>query len=190
MAMTPEQMRQAIISNLPTKTGHDLAYWVEMLEKEGPATPEERILWLKERQGLGHWQAHTIVYEAEKPEGYRPPSDEELVAAQFTGDKASLKPIYELLVGAARDLGDDISIEPRKTYVSLNRQRQFAIIQASTPIRVDLGLALPGYKPLGRLREAGSLGSQRTTHKVSLTRPDEVDEEVIAWLKTAYELDV
>jgi hypothetical protein len=67
MALTPDEMRQEIIADLPANTGHDLAYWIELMDREGPDTSEERILWLKEKQGLGQWQAHTIVYEAEKP---------------------------------------------------------------------------------------------------------------------------
>ncbi len=162
MPMTPEQMRLAIMSNLTAKTGHDLVYWLELLEKEGPASGEERVLWLKEKQGLGHWQAHTIVYEAVKPDDYQPPSDKELAAAQYSGDKTSLKPIYDRLIKAAKGLGKDVSMEPRKTYVSLNRKRQFAIIQASTKTRVDLGLALPGRET--SWKAAGSRQSGFRTH--------------------------
>jgi hypothetical protein len=69
MKMTPEEMRAAIIADLPANTGHDLSYWVDLIRAQGLETREERVLWLKEKQGLGQWQAHTIVYESEKPRG-------------------------------------------------------------------------------------------------------------------------
>jgi predicted transport protein len=190
MAMNLLETRRAIISDLPGKTGHDLTYWIGLLETYGPARGEERVLWLKEKHRLGHWQAQTIVYESEKREDHRALSDEKLADAQYAGDKAHLEPIYDRLVRAARNLGGDVGIQPRKTYVSLIRERQFAIIQASTRTRVDLGLALPGRKSRGRLKNAGNLGSDRITHKVSLAHPQEVDEEVIGWLKEAYEKDL
>ena len=189
MGMNLIETRRTIIRDLPGKTGHDLIYWIRLLETNGPARGEERVLWLKEKHSLGHWQAQTIVYESEKREDHRALSDEELAAAQYAGDKAHLEPIYDRLVRAARSLGGDVGIQPRKTYVSLVRERQFAIIQSSAMNRVDLGLALSGRKPRGRLKHAGNLGSDRITHKVSFTRPQEIDEEVIGWLKEAYDKD-
>jgi hypothetical protein len=39
----------------------------------------------------------------------------------------------------------------------------------------------------GRLQPAGSVGSGNTTHRVALTAPSDVDDEVAGWLRTAYE---
>jgi len=45
--------------------------------------------------------------------------------------------------------------------------------------RLDLGLILPGVASTGRLRIAKSLGSDRITHRIALTKPAEVDAEVL-----------
>lgn len=189
MPMTPEQMRRAIIHNLPEKTGRSLEEWIDILTSGGPGSRKERISRLKSEYGLGHGQAQTIVSEAEKPADYRPPMPTELIEAQYSGDKAALKPIFDRLIKAAKGLGKDVTIDPRKTYVSLQRQRQFGLIQPATKTRVDVGLVLPGARSGARLKDAGSFGSGRTTHKVGLTRPQEVDGELVGWLKSAYEQD-
>ena len=189
MGMTPEQMRKAIISNLPEKTGRGLEEWIKILESKGPEKRKDRIDWLKREYGIGHGTAQTIVYEAEKPDDYRPPSAEELVESQYAGGKAAMRLIYDRLAKEVLRLGKDAELDPRKTYVSLVRKRQFGLIQPSTKTRVDLGLVLPGIKNTRRLKAAGSFGSDRITHKVGLTSPDDVDEELLSWLRAAYDKD-
>jgi predicted transport protein len=111
----------------------------------------------------------------------------DLVAAQYAGQKAGLRPIYERLVAAALALGSDVELSPRKTYVALARGKQFAIIQPSTAARVDLGLRLKGRPTAGRLEAAGNFGSGSITHKVALASLEMVDDEVLGWLRAAYE---
>jgi hypothetical protein len=46
---------------------------------------------------------------------------------------------------------------------------------------------LPG-RPFGdRLQEASGTGSGSMTHRVGVTSADEVDDDLIAWLRQAYE---
>jgi hypothetical protein len=71
--------------------------------------------------------------------------------------------------------------------VALVCGRQFGLIQASTKSRIDLGLKLPGVAPTERLQAAGNFGSGQITHRVALTSEVEVDDEVLGWLKAAYE---
>jgi hypothetical protein len=112
---------------------------------------------------------------------------EDLVAAQYAGQKVGLRPIYERLVAAARSLGADVELSPRKTYVALARGKQFAIIQPSTAARLDLGLKLKGQPPGGRLEPAGNFGSGSITHKVAFASPEMVDDEVLGWLRAGYD---
>jgi predicted transport protein len=119
---------------------------------------------------------------------FRPgqPSEDQF-AAQYAGAKAALRPIYDRLAAAATALGGDVTLAPRKTYVALGRGRQFGLIQASTKSRIDLGLKLPGVAPTERLQAAGNFGSGQITHRVALTSEAEVDDEVLGWLRAAYE---
>lgn len=86
-----------------------------------------------------------------------------------------------------QNFAPDVEIAPKKTYVSLRRSKQFAIIQVSTKSRVDLGLNLKGVDPTERL-EGGNVFGGMCTHRIKLTNPIEIDLEVQQWLKKAYDL--
>jgi len=115
------------------------------------------------------------------------PSGEALIDMQYEGAKAGLRPIYEALVSLARELGNDIALVLRKTYVGLDRGRQFAVIQPSTRTRMDLGLRLPGVEPDERLQASSNVGGGSITHKIVLHSPEEIDGTVREWLRRAYE---
>jgi hypothetical protein len=184
---TIDEMTAMVVAGLQEKTGRGIGEWIAMLRATGLQGRKEQLQWLKGEQGLPHVTASAIIRESQKPEGWTPPTEDALLDEQYTGDKAGLRPVYDRLAEAARKLGDDVSITPLRTYVPFARKRQFALAQASTRDRVDLGLALPGVEAAGRLREAGSLGSERITHRVELRSPEEVDDEVAGWLRKAYE---
>lgn len=116
----------------------------------------------------------------------QPLSEQEIVDAQYGGKKASLRPIYEALITAAQESGPDVELAPRKSYVGLVRNKIFAVIAPSTSARLDLGLKLPGKEQGVRLAEARGFGSGSITHKVALTSVEDVDDEVVGWLREAY----
>jgi hypothetical protein len=112
---------------------------------------------------------------------------EDAVEAQYAGGKAALKPVYQRLVRMARGFGSDVDLAPRKSYVGLTRGKMFAVIKPSTRTRLDLGLKLKGKVASGRLQAAPGFGSGSITHKVALTSLEEVDDELLEWMKEAYE---
>jgi hypothetical protein len=81
-----------------------------------------------------------------------------------------------------------VTASARKTYVTLARKRQFAVIQPSTATRLDLGLVLPGVKPVGPLKQATKVGGGRVTHAIALGKAD-LDPQTRKWLKAAYDQD-
>jgi hypothetical protein len=181
-------MRAAIIGNLPAKTGRALEEWVELVRSEGPQGRRERIAWLKSQHGLGHGQAQVVVAEAEQGPGYTPPTSEQLLDGQYAAGKAQLRRIYDRVAEVVREVAPGAELEPRQTYVTLSRSlRQFGVVQPTTLKRVDLGLRLLGVQPHGRLQEAGSVGSAQITHRIALTSPEDVDDEVRRWLVAAYD---
>jgi predicted transport protein len=188
MPSTPREMRDAIIRNLPAKTGKSLEAWVALLKKSGPKDPKEARVWLKEKHGLGHGQAGMIAAELTGGPEFAVKSGDELVDGQYADKKAGLRPIYDKLAQAARKLGKDVRIEPCKGYVPFMRNKQFAVVRASTATRVDLGLALGGTAVKGKLQEGSVQGtSERITHRIAIGSPAEVDAEVLRWMKLAYE---
>ena len=64
--MANEKKRAGMIANLPQKTGRTLEEWVRLVRADGPDSDTERRAWLKEKQGVGHFQARLIVEEAQR----------------------------------------------------------------------------------------------------------------------------
>lgn len=94
--------------------------------------------------------------------------------------------MYDKLAKMIEGFGKDVEFSPKKAYVSLRRSKQFGLIQPSTATRLDLGLNLKGVSPAGRLEASGSWNAM-CTHRVKLTSVAEIDAEVKAWLKLAYD---
>ncbi len=190
MPMSPREMFDALLRGMPARTGRTMKQWVHLLDLKGPKGYNERITWLRRKHDLGGPTATVIAAEAEGRDLAAPYEDGEgLVAAMYSGGKTKLKPIHDAATKAARALGKDVTVSPRKTYVTLSRNRQFAVVQPSTRSRVDLGLVLPGVKPTGRLRAAKSVGGGRITHAIALAKPSDIDAETRKWLRTAYQSD-
>ena len=116
--------------------------------------------------------------------GHAAPEDD-LVAAQYAG-KEELRPIYDAIAKAVQGFGSDVELAPKKAYVSLRRAKQFGLVQPSTKTRVDVGIQLKGVAPGKRLEKSGSFNAM-VSHRVRLSEAGEVDNELVGWLKDAYD---
>jgi hypothetical protein len=66
--------------------------------------------------------------------------------------------------------------------VMLRRSKGFACFTPSSAKRAELGIALRGDAPTERLRASNGM----TSHAVWIGGPDELDDEVVAWLRDGY----
>ena len=121
---------------------------------------------------------------AAKAAGHQDPTLEEYVDRQYAGPKAALRPIFDAVATAALGMGDDVSAEGRSTYIPFVRRRQFAAIAAATRTRWTSGLnrGRPDERTAGCRWCAG-----QSTHRIALTSPNDVDEDVVGMLHAAYE---
>lgn len=186
MPSSPDGMRDAILANLAEKTGRDAAAWLALARDSGLTKRNALLDWLKHEYGLSHVRAQIVAEEALKPADFLPATPAALLAAQYAGARAGLRPIYGRVAALVMALGDDVTIAARQTYISFVRGRQFGVIQPTTASRVDVGVVLPGTPPTARLQPAGSFGSGRVTHRVALSSPADVDAELAGWLKAAW----
>ncbi len=186
MARSPQEMAASMIANLETKTGKPLADWIVITRASGLEKHGQIVKLLKTEHGITHGFANLIAHESLGSSAVQAKSGDDLVAAQYADAKAGLRPIYDALAHCVATFGTDVELSPKMRYVSLRRAKQFGLIQASTRTRVDLGINLKGEAPTGRLEAAGSWNGM-VSHRVRLTDPDQVDNEVIAWLRDAYE---
>jgi predicted transport protein len=172
---------KTMIDNMPEKTGKPLKEWKQILKNKSFTKHTEAVNFLKKKHGITHGFANTIVHLSKDSTD----SPEDLVANQYKG-KEQLKPIYDKLIEKIDTFGDDITKTPKKTSVSIIRSKQFALIKPATKNRIDLGLKLKGKPTTDRLENSGPFGAM-CTHRVRLTSVDEVDDQLVGWLREAYE---
>ncbi len=182
---TVDQSVLTMEANILDKTGRSVPEWVKIVKNTKLEKHGQIVKFLKTDHGITHGYANLIAHRALQSSADQH-DDDDLVAAQYASDKAPLKPIYEKVLKAVKGFGNELEIAPKKTYVSLRRKKQFALIQPSTKTRVDLGINLKGKKPTGRLEASGSFNAM-VSHRVRLESAKDVDAEVIAWLKAAFD---
>lgn len=186
MAKSPEEMKAYMIAGLREKTGKSLDDWLKILNASKLSKHKEFMTLLKTKHGLTHGYANMIALQALQSDSHTASDGDALVNAQYAGTKAGLRPIYEAILTAVGKFGKDVEASPKKAYVSVRRNKQFAIIQPSTATRVDVGINLKGIEPSGRLEASGSFNAM-VSHRVRVSTPQEVDKELVVWLKKAYE---
>ncbi len=76
-------------------------------------------------------------------------------------------------------------LAPKKAYLSLRRKKQFAIVGPATKTQVEIGLNAKELEAGDRLvaQKPGGM----CQYKVRLAAPSEVDAELMAWIRAAYE---
>ena len=172
-------------ANILAKTGRTSSYWVRKAKEQKFEKHGQIVKFLKTEHGITHGYANLIAHQVlQSAAAFQ--DDGDLVAAQYSGDKAALKPIYDKLMKEIGKFGSDVEVAPKKAYVSLRRKKQFALIQPSTKTRVDVGINLKGKAPAGRLEASGSFNAM-VSHRVRLESAKDADAEVVAWLKAAYQ---
>jgi len=175
-----EKALQTMIDNMPEKTGKSLDEWKQILQKKNFSKHSEGVKFLKNEHKVTHGFANTIVTLSKEENDT--PSD--LVEQQYSG-KEVLRPVYEKLLTVVKALGEDVVITPKKTAVSVIRKRQFVLIKPATKTRIDLGLKLKDKPTTERLEDSGPFGTM-CTHRVKLENINQIDDELISWIKEAY----
>jgi hypothetical protein len=169
------------------KTGKDLNHWIKVLEKSKLDKHKAMIDFLKSEHDFTYGYANFVAMKARKADAASI-DDSELLLNQYKG-KESLKPIYDKLHDEILKFAKGATITPKVGAVSFIGKRQFALIKPATKTRIDLGLKLPGVEITERLEKSGPFGTM-CTHRVQITNIDQIDQQLLSWLKEAYEKSV
>ena len=184
-----DQARQTQLENIQKKTGKSLAELQSLIAHSGLSKHGEIRQMLIDRFGLGFGDATMLVHYALQTDGQTAAevadlSIEEVLNGIYTGAKAVLRPIHTAVMAVIEPLGP-YEIVPKKGYVSLRRKRQFAMLGPGSKGRVELGLNMKSVSATDRLEALPPGGMCQ--YRVYLIAPAEVDADVIAWLRQAYE---
>jgi hypothetical protein len=174
------------LKNLQARAGKSLDELFAIIRKSGLTKFGEIREMLKTDLGMGHGDANTLVHAFNEAtsESKKPETDGDPLDAIYTGAKAGLRPIHEKLMIAISKFGP-FEIAPKKAYVSVRRKKQFATIGPATNTRVEVGLNMKGVPGTSRLIALPPGGMCQ--YKINVIQAGEVDSELIAWIRQAYE---
>jgi hypothetical protein len=185
----PDKALQTQLANLQARTGKSLDELTAVIRNSGLTRHGEIRDMLKRDLGMGHGDANTLVHHVlasagESAAQATQAAPEDVLEEIYAGPKAHLRPIHDKLMVAINAFGP-FETAPKKGYVSLRRKKQLAMIGPATNARVEVGLNLKGVEPTDRL--AAQPPGGMCNYKVKLTDASQVDEELIAWLRQAYD---
>jgi Domain of unknown function (DUF5655)/Domain of unknown function (DUF4287) len=181
------------LKNIQAKTGSSIAALQAAIAATGLAKVGERRSWAMEHFKLGYGDANTVVLMMGKPlpDLAGPASTAPVAAAEgdpldaiYTGAKAHLRPVHEAAIAAFQTFGA-FELAPKKSYVSLRRKKQFAMLGPATKDQLELGLnvkELPAHARLKALPAGGMCN-----YSLRFGSAAEIDAPLLAWVRAAYD---
>ncbi len=184
MAKTPEDQIKDMLASMHKTTGKHMDEWQTIVDASGLKKHGEIVKFLKETHGITHGYANMITHGTQKTHSSAlVEADVDLESEWFAG-KEAMRPLYDRAMEIILALGDAITQAPKKGYMSLRRTRQFACVGPFTKTKMDLQIHLKGEADTDRLK---SVKAGMTSHVVKIGSVAEIDDEVVAWLRAAYD---
>jgi predicted transport protein len=173
-----------MLENLKEKTGYSLDEWKGLITAQGFAKHGEIVKFLKETHNVTHGYASEIALKVLGSDADSSANADDFIESQYKG-KEHMKVYYDKLLEEIGKFGGEFEIAPKKTYVSLKRKKQFVILNPASKTRFEIGFNLKGVEPKGKLEAEKPNGI--CSHKINLSDISEVDQEVIDWIKMAFD---
>jgi hypothetical protein len=177
------------LANIEKRSGKSLDELTRLIAASGLTKHGEIRDMLKRDLGMGHGDANTLVHVALKTDGQSAAdaaglSQDDVLAGIYSGPKAGLRPVHDALMAKIQAFGE-LEVAPKKGYVSLRRKKQFAMIGPATNTQVEVGLNMKDVPATARLKAMPAGGMCQ--YKVRLAEVTEVNAELIAWVRRAYD---
>lgn len=187
----PQTALRSQWQNIQARTGKSLEEIQAMLAASGASKHGEKRSWLMSALGLGYGDANTVVHLAAQDlaQGAATSASTEVaqpdaVAALYAGNKAALRPLHDALMSALAGFGA-FEVAPKKTYLSLRRNKQWAMVGPATAKQIEIGLncrSLPEHPRLKLLAAGGMCQASTRIEAVA-----QIDADLLAWLRAAYD---
>ncbi|MBL1421891.1 MAG: DUF4287 domain-containing protein [Alphaproteobacteria bacterium] len=177
-----QQIAATQLSNILTQTGKSVAQHATEPKIVSLNKHMEILKYLKSAYGLGHGNANLLATRIREYSAGGPESKDNLFNTQYSGSKAHLLPIYNEIAAICEAMGDDITKVIQKTGVAFRRNKMFALIQAPSAKRIQIGINLPASTNHSRVKVVKDMCS----HRINITSINEVDEQLSGWISQAY----
>jgi hypothetical protein len=177
------------LANIQSKTGKTIAQLKALIAKSGLEKHGQVRDMLKSELGLGHGDANTLAHIALNPgsetvkSGEAGDADAD-VGRIYSGSKAELRPLHDAVMARIGKLGT-FEVAPKKTWLSLRRTKQFAMVGPATKSQLEIGLNLKDATPTDRLLAVKQ--PAMCSVKVRLSDKSEIDADLMGWIGQAFE---
>jgi hypothetical protein len=188
----PKQAVQTQLANIEKRSGKSLAELAALIRASGLSKVGEVRTLLKTELGLGHGDANAValhVLNGPAMASIGPASadagEADLVLDEiYSGAKAGLRPLHEAVMALVCEFGE-FEIAPKKGYLSLRRKKQFAMLGPATQSKIEIGFNMKDQAAGPRLIAQAPGGM--CNYKLRLGAMDEVDADLRAWLRCAFD---
>lgn len=188
LAATRTQLR-----NIQSKTGKTIAQLHALLADSGMTKVGEYRSLLMAQCQLGYGDANAVALLFGKPipvldpvaePPLSPASAGDPLDAIYAGAKSHLRPLHAAVMAVVAGFGT-FEEAPKKSYVSLRRKKQFAMLGPATKDLIEIGLNakdLPHHARL-KVQPPGAM-CQATTRIASV---EDINSDLTRWLKQAFD---
>ena len=182
---TSGEIEKEFIDNLKASTKKDLSGWLAEIKNLGITKRNEIINSLKTDYGFGHMNASLLagIYLNGGKPVYG--STDDLLENQFAKADA-MRPLYESVINFVKKNFPEVTVLPKKTYVSILEKREFAAINIK-PKELRIGFDL-GDKPFDATVTKSKLTGPmpRISHMVIVTDSKQVNEDMLTLLRESH----
>ena len=178
---------EASLRSIESATGMTPEQFYSLARDRGLLGPQiassTLVAWLKVEYGLAHSQAMALC---RRIESLHAPSEDELLLELFGDARSRWRPTFEALWQRMSRFGPDVRFEIGKSVVSFRRgRRKFAVAKINA-VKFELGIVRRGIDTNDRFVDATGWQPD-VTHRILLATHREVDEELVDWLRRAYD---
>lgn len=189
----PQAATLTQLRNIQNRTGKTIAQLHAVLAASGLTKVGEFRSLLMTQCQLGYGDANAVALFFGKPlpaldAAAGPPAATAIAGdpleAIYTGAKSHLRPLHEAVMAVVAGFGT-FEEAPKKSYISLRRKKQFAMLGPATKDLIEIGLNakdLPHHARL-KVQPAGAM-CQATTRIASV---EDINADLARWLKQAFD---
>jgi Domain of unknown function (DUF5655)/Domain of unknown function (DUF4287) len=180
----PQAALATQLRNIEAKTGKTLAQLSALVAASGLSKHGEVRAMLQEILGLGHGDANTLAHATRDGAGGDAGTSADPLDALYSGAKAGLRPLHEAAMAKIAALGA-FEIAPKKSYLSLRRKKQFAMIGPATKDLIEIGLNAKSLPDHARLKAMPPGGMCQYTVRIGQAK--EIDAALMGWVRAAFD---
>jgi len=174
----------ADLAHITSKTQTSLSEFKFMAVARDFMTHSKLVHWLQSEFELEHGHA-TLISRLILPDAIETKRLNKLFAKQFQGPKSDWLPAFDELASKLNHFGSDVRIVPSEEYVLFQRSGVNFGLMKVTNQRLTIGINLPGV-PFTDTYGSSYTWTDLVTHSTDVSVFQQINNELISWLKAGY----